>query len=285
MDNIGLMCPEPEYSEDLPQLAAQAYALAHKLCGACQNYHSLWTYQRIAGASGGDVVAPVVRAILARLCSTDSKHILIAGSADTGLLNVVLGVAHPTCSIVVVDRCETPLELCRQFSKRIARQIVTVRSDLAEVPFTSQFDVVLAHSLLQYIDRKNRLAVLSRLRRALRSSGTLVLVFRTSAPIEGELLTEYQREYAAHVLEQLESANIPLPESREAFYRNLQIYAEERRAREGAHTSLQEVKELVASAGFKVQQLHTIEADYSKPFSEFGTKIAKQRFVAIATAD
>jgi hypothetical protein len=279
------MLPEVRYMENLPELAAQAFKLSRKFCGPCQNYHSLWTYQRIARASGGSIAAPMLRAILGRLCSTGNERILIAGSADTGLLSVVLGVAHPDCSIVVVDRCETPLELCQQFSRRVTREILTVRSNLADVPLELQFDVILAHSVLQHIDPEYRLAVLSRLHRTLRIKGHLVLVFRTSSQIEGRLSEEYRREYARHVLEQLEAANIPLPESRDAFYRKLNIYAEERQTRQGDHKHLQEVEELIKVAGFNIRELHAIEPKHSKPFHELGTKILKQRFVAIATAD
>ncbi len=270
-------------SENLPQLAAEAFRLSRRLCGTCQNYHSLWTYQRIAGASGGDVGAPEVSAVLGRLLSFPGREILIAGSADTGLLAVVLGFVQADCRVVVLDQCETPLELCRRFSSRTAHEIVTLRSNLVDMPVEARFDVVLAHSLLQYIGVQHRLEVLSRMRRALRPDGSLVLVFRTSARIEGALLQEYREGYSTRVIEQLDVLNVPLPEPREAFRRQVEIYAEERRAREGAHTSLQEVEELIGAAGFKIQELCAIGAAQTEPFRELGTKISKKRFLMVAS--
>jgi Methyltransferase domain len=271
-------------SEDLPRLAAEAFRLSRSLCGPCQNYHSLWTYQRIVGASGGDVGTPEVNSVLGRLLSFPGREVLIAGSADTGLLASVLDVAQSDCRIVVLDQCETPLKLCRQLGERLRRQITTLKMNLTQIPFQEQFDVILAHSLLQYIAAKDRLEALRRMSRALRRpDGRLVLVFRTSDRIEGALLDEYRIGYAANVVDQLQALNIPLPESRDRFQRQVEIYAEERRAREGAHTSLKEIQELVSNAGLVVKDLRQIEAIQTKPFREFANKISKKRFLMVAS--
>lgn len=269
--------------ENLPQLAAEAFEVAHRLCGTCQNYHSLWTYQRIAGASGGTAAAPILHDALGQLLSAPGRKILIAGSADTGLLAVVIRAAHPDSHIVVCDQCETPLELCRRFARRAALAAETLRLNLVELPAESTFDVVFAHSFLQYIAADHRIEVLLRLRRSLRSDGRLVLVFRTSARIEGKLLPGYREGYARHLIEQLEAVNIPLPEPRDDFRRRVEIYAEERWAREGAHASREEVEKLIEAAGFAIQDLMPIEASQSDPFRALAAKISKQRFLAIAS--
>lgn len=259
------------------------FEVAHILCGKCQNYHSLWTYQRIAGASGGDVAAPLIHEVLGQLLSTSGRKILIAGSADTGLLAVVVRAAHPESHIIVCDQCETPLELCRRFAKRAALAVETLRLNLVELQAEATFDVVFAHSFLQYVAADHRIEILSRLRRSLRAGGRLVLVFRTSARIEGKLLPEYREGYARHLIEQLEAVNIPLPEPLDAFRRRVEIYAEERRAREGAHTSREEVEHLIEAAGFTIQDLMRIDTTQSEPFRALAAKISKQRFLVIAS--
>jgi 2-polyprenyl-3-methyl-5-hydroxy-6-metoxy-1,4-benzoquinol methylase len=268
--------------EDLSQVAAEAFEVAQRLCGSCRNYHSLWTYQRIAGASGGGVAAPVVQAVLGRLLSAPGRKILIAGCADTGLLAVVSRAAHPHSHIVVLDQCETPLELCRRFARRAALAVETLRLNLEELPAESTFDVVLAHSLLQHIAADRRIEVLSRLRRSLRPGGRLVLVSRTSDRIGGKLLPEYREGYARHLLEQLEAMKIPLPEPHDAFRRRIETYAEEHRAREGAHASREELEQLIEAAGFAIQDLMPIDASQSDPFRVLAAKISKQRFLVIA---
>lgn len=267
--------------EDLPELAAEAFEVAQRLCVSCQNYHSLWTYHRIAGASGGDVGR--VRTALAGLLSSRSRKILIAGSADSGSLAVVSQIAHPGSHIVVVDQCGTPLELCRRFAKRAGLAVETLRFNLAELPAKSTFDIVFAHSILQHIAADRRVEVLSHLARSLVPSGRLVIAFRTSARIEGELLQAYQERYAKYLIERLDAANIPLPESRDAFLRRVEIYAEERLAREGTHGSREEVERLLNAAGFAIDEITPIETNQSEPFLQFATKIAKQRYLAIAT--
>ena len=104
------------FSEDLHQLAGEAWEVAGRLCGTCRNLHVLWPYQRLAGSPGRDVA--VVEPVLRRLLSASGRKVLIAGCADSGLLALVARTANPATAITVVDRCETPLELCRRFARR-----------------------------------------------------------------------------------------------------------------------------------------------------------------------
>jgi hypothetical protein len=108
------------FNEDLRQLAAEAYNLARRQCGSCINFHLLWPYLRLAKASGGDVDEPLFRGALTRLLSGCNQKVLIAGAADTGLLAVVARAADSCSEIIIVDRCDTPLELCRRFGMSAA---------------------------------------------------------------------------------------------------------------------------------------------------------------------
>lgn len=273
---------EARFAENLRQLAADACELAVRRCGPCQNFHLLWPYLRLAGASGGDVGSPFVHAILARLLSAGNARILIAGSADSGLLAVVARAAGAETEIVVLDRCQTPLELCRRFAERWSLPIETLQLDLMELSLQSRFDIVFAHSLLQFIPADRRVDVLARMRRSLRPDGRLVIVFRTSARIEGSLLAEYRASYPKYLIEQLEAMNVELPEPREIFARRVDAYAEERRAREGAHVSRAEVEQLIEAAGFEIEDITQIEAEQSAQFRRLTAKIGKARFVAVA---
>jgi SAM-dependent methyltransferase len=270
------------FNEDLRQLAVDTPKLANRFCGDCQNFHFLWPYLRLAGASGGDVEAVLVHSALSSLLSGNGQKILIAGAADTGLLAVVARAANAGTEIVIVDRCKTPLELCRSFATKWSLLVDMLHLDLGKLSEQSCFDVVFAHSLLQFISPDRRVDVLSRMRRSLRPDGRLVLVFRTSARIEGNLLQEYREAYPRHLIEQLERMNVILPESCENFRRRVEIYSTEREAREGAHASAAEVEELIEAAGFAIENLMSIEASMSAPFRDLTAKIGKQRFIAIA---
>lgn len=148
------------FSEDLRQLAGEAWEVAGRLCGACRNLHVLWPYQRLAGSPGRDVA--VVEPALRRLLSASGRKVLIAGCADSGLLALVARTANPATAITVVDRCETPLELCRRFARRWDFTVDTDHLDLTELSATSSFDVVFAHELLQHIPADRRVDTLGR---------------------------------------------------------------------------------------------------------------------------
>jgi SAM-dependent methyltransferase len=276
------MSDHSQFTEDLRQLAAEASELATRLCHRCQNFHLLWPYLRLAGASGGDVPAPLVHSVLNRLLSRSGRRVLIAGAADTGLLAVVARAASPGTNITVLDRCETPLELCRRSARRWSLPIETMHLDLMDLSAQSTFDVVLAHSILQFIPADRRVDVLSRMRRALVPGGRLVLAFRTSARIDGSLLPEYRERYPKHLIEQLEDMKIALPEPREAFRRRVELYSEERRMREGAHASRAEVEQLIDLAGLELEGVTPVDSVASAPFRELTARIGKERFLAIA---
>ena len=273
---------DSQFTEDLPRLAAEAADLARRLCGPCQNFHLLWPYLRLARASGASVGEPLIHAALNHLLSGSGRKILIAGAADTGLLAVVARAVSSGTGIVVLDRCETPLELCRRFATRWSLPIETLQADLTQLSVVSTFDVVFAHALLQFIPADRRVDALSRLRRSLRPDGRLVILFRTSARIEGNLLPQYREAYPKHLIEKLEHMNIALPEPREEFRRRVEVYSEERRAREGAHTSRADVERLIEAAGFAIESVTVIEASPSAPFKQFAAKLSKQRFLAVA---
>jgi SAM-dependent methyltransferase len=273
---------ELRFSEDLPQLAVEAFQVADRLCGSCKNFHMLWPYNRLAKASGGDVGAPLIHSVLSRLLFDRGRRILIAGCADTGLLAVVARAANPNTDITVLDQCETPLELCRRFASRWSLPIQTLHLDLMRLAAQSRFDLVFAHMLLQFIPAGRCLDVLSRMRRSLQPDGRLVLVFRTSPRIEGTLVPEYLRRYPMNLIEQLEARNIALPEPYESFRHRVETYFDERRGREGAHSSRAEVEQLIKAAGFAIEEIMPIDADMSEPFRQFCADIGLQRFLAIA---
>jgi SAM-dependent methyltransferase len=273
------------FSEDVRQIAADAAELAPSLCDTCENFHTLWPYHRLAQAAGGDVAATLVCSTLQRLLSQPGRRILIGGSADSGLLAVVANAASPGTAITVLDKCKTPLELCRRFAERWSLPIDVLHLDLADLEATGAYDVVFVHMLLQFIPRDRHRGVLSRIRRSLRADGRLVLVFRTSPRLTETLAAEYQSDYPLGLIEQLEARGIPLPQSRESFRRQLEIYFDERRAREGTHNSHEDVERTAKDAGFRIEELTAIGASMSSPFTQFNARIGLQRFLMIAAPD
>lgn len=271
---------DERFSEDLSQLAAEAWEVADRFCGSCKNLHVLWPFHRLAGSSGRD--GTFIHPVLNRLLSGDRRGVLIAGCADTGLLALTARAANADTVITVVDRCETPLELCRRFARRCAITVNTIQLDLTRLAAKSNFDVVFAHELLQHIPANRRVDVLSRMRRSMQADGRLVLVFHTSHGVEGNVVAEYRERFPQHLIAQLEAKNIALPEPHQAFRRRVQAYADEWRAREGAFGSRADVEGLISAAGFEVEEVTPMQVERSEPFRQLAAKVDKQRFLAVA---
>jgi hypothetical protein len=106
-----------------------------------------------------------------------SGRILLAGSADAGLLSFVSGtMAHRKPSIVIADRCETPLLICQRYAAEHGLRIETVQADLAKALPEGDFDVVVAHLFVRFLPRETQPAFLAGVRSALSARrGALVV--------------------------------------------------------------------------------------------------------------
>src|SRR6185503_13048921 len=134
----------PSYVEDLRRIAADAYQLSERLCGACRDQHALWTYLRLSRAStGAEGKKSRLEAQLAGFFERGLRNVLIAGAQDTGLLTLVAraGGGHDL-NIVVLDICETPLQLCRRLAAQWSLPVETIRQDLIGLDFEGRFDLV-----------------------------------------------------------------------------------------------------------------------------------------------
>lgn len=275
----------PEIDEHLHQMAMDAYALATRRCGACANLHALWPYLRIArivsGVEGGD---SMLTATISEICATGPKDVLIAGAADTGILNLVAkSSGGRAASFVVIDLCDTPLELCRKFANRCNLPLKTKVQDVADIRFRARFDVIIAHSLLQFIPPQNRLRVFSRFAWALKPGGKFIQIFNTSRRIQPTIAADYRRHYSDWVMRELEAKNVPLPTTREAFCARLVSYAMERENREGVVESEEEVLEVVRSAGFSTISCENIDLNLAPRYNDFVAQLLKRRYLTVAS--
>jgi SAM-dependent methyltransferase len=270
--------------EDLPRLAGEAFQLAGQLCASCRNFHALWPYVRLSRASGAaEGSRSVIEPLLAQHFALNRRHVLIAGAADTGLLAFVARVgAGCGVHIHLVDQCGTPLELCRRFAQRWLLPIKTTQQDLADFDAKAEFDLVFVHSLLQFIAADRRAQFVSRMQRALRPDGRLIMLFRVGQRIAGDLLPAYRAGYVKWILGELERLNVPLPESSEAFGIRLNAYALAHETREGAMGDPREVMDLLEHAGFAIEKLVPVEPSLSVSFQQFESKLSKRRFVVVA---
>jgi SAM-dependent methyltransferase len=277
----------PLYTERLGDIAAQAYELANQLCGSCRDLHALWPYIRLSRSSTGvELEGSQLIQVLRELMADGRRNVLIAGAADTGLLALVARAAadqatsHPT-NIVVIDICETPLELCRRSAAAWSLPIKTMRQDLIELDIRQQFDLVLVHGTLHFMTPLERVTALSAIQRAMRRGGRLVLLFNTSEPPTGEAEDKIHIDYATAVLSELKRQHVVLPDSEAALRERLAAHSRRRQLREGAFRQPSDVTPLLEAAGLNVISCDEIDAGLSSGMRNFVSRISKRRFMAL----
>jgi SAM-dependent methyltransferase len=199
-DPLTLPSDEIDIDEPLAESAPLARSLAPRLCRPvgpgtpdCSSYHGLLQYMRMLG-----VVASPLRQrgfyakALREVPPAPRTRVLVAGAADYCMLALVLGAYRDrSVEVTVVDRCPTPLELCRWFAARAGVTVATAVADLARFEDADGFDVICTDSLLTLLRPEERARVLSRWRSLLAPGGRVVTSARISS---SDYLTDVPRE-------------------------------------------------------------------------------------------
>jgi SAM-dependent methyltransferase len=274
----------PLYPENLREIAADAYALSARLCGACRDQHALWSYLRLSRAStGAESPDSKLQARLTALFDGGRRNVLIAGAQDTGLLTLMAraGAGH-SLNIVVLDLCDTPLELCRTLASQWSLPTETIKQDLFDLQFERRFDVVLMHGTLNFIAAERQPQVLARLRQAMRPGGRLVLMFNTSRAIDTEAAAENHFDYVDFVLSELKRVGVPLPDSEQIMRDRFNARAHQRELRDKSFADPREVEGLLDRAAFKVESCDRIGVELAAPVDTLLAKFSKQRFMLVA---
>lgn len=162
------------------QWAAESCWLNPETGKSCAWYHGAWQTWRLLGiVTTLTQQAPLyIDALRPLIASGDSKRVFISGSADYGLLSVVLDAFSQEGAlpkITVADRCATPLRLCRWYAERFGYSITTAQSHIAEFRSETPFDLICAHSLLLCIPHSEHAKVVASWQRLLRPGGLLLM--------------------------------------------------------------------------------------------------------------
>lgn len=178
--------------ENLPRLARLAYDASAIHCGTCRNYHITVPYLRVAGASaiGPDFAwESQLAALLQAMGDRTEVRWLLAGSADAGLLGLIQGVAErrPGTShhVTIVDRCETPLVLCRDHAAATGWEITAIRADLWTYSAEASADIVLIHFTTIFVPEKERADFLRHCATWIAPGGSLVYAHLHDRSAEG----------------------------------------------------------------------------------------------------
>jgi hypothetical protein len=175
------------FADDPAENARICLEIAPRHCSSCDDFHlsaimrrsTLPGDRRVADAD--EFGAAVTLALRKLRRERNVLRVLIAGSTDTGLyvglLNAALAAgALPGrhLSVVLVDRCETPLEICRRFAARNGLVLDTVRSDLFDFSPDRPVDLVIMHGVLTIFPAGRRAAFMRHAREWLAPGGLLI---------------------------------------------------------------------------------------------------------------
>jgi len=192
--------------------------------------------------------------------------VLISGTADYSMLAYVFeayrnGSATPR--VTVVDRCETPLFLCRWYAERQSQTIATHAGDMLD--FTpapeDRFDVVCCHSFLSRIPPAQRLDLIVAWNRALRPGGKVVTNTRLNpswseqaSGFTAEQIAAFRDQVYREATKQRDTLHIDPDEIAEAARQ----YAE--RSKTFSIRTEEEVVGLFEDGGFALERFDLIEA-------------------------
>jgi hypothetical protein len=230
----------------------------------------------------GQTGRAAIERALADQVAAGARRVLIAGAADTGLLaSVARAAAGHAMTIEVVDRCATPVELCRRFAEHWSLPVAARVVDLAELDARG-FDLVYANSVLPFIPAGQRGDVLVRMRQALRPGGHLLLVFNTGGGVARDASRHYRSGQCDGAIAELDRLKIPLPDAREAFHQRMENYVREMEAREGVFDEPGAVERMIDAAGLAIVRRDDLGRRRSAVYRDLDAKMAKRHFLAIA---
>ncbi|GAB4370336.1 MAG: hypothetical protein Kow00114_30620 [Kiloniellaceae bacterium] len=179
----------PERRKLLADCAALARGLAAEGCwrdasgGGCAWYHGFWPYMRLLdyGSSPELHRAFYVEDLAPLAAAATSARVLISGAADFAMLEVAreaFADAAAPPRFTVVDRCDTPLALCRWYAEGAGFAIETRSSDILRFEDAQGFDAIVTHSFLGSFPPELRAPLVARWFALLRPGGRLLTINR-----------------------------------------------------------------------------------------------------------
>ncbi|WP_340644187.1 class I SAM-dependent methyltransferase [Phenylobacterium sp.] len=242
--------------DDLVGLAQAAWRHGERHCVDCGGYHQAWGILRAAGLHGGlgadeTDLAPRLAAAL-----SPGARVLVAGSADPGILDFVVRTAAGTpLDILVADLCATPLSVIGDLKPYPGMTVRTQQVDLAELDHLDSWDVIVSHSMLPHVPAELRIEVLKRLRRALAPRGRLVFVARTFQAAVRDSAAEEKAAWAQQTFSRVASSGIPMPASLAEIEALIHRYSVKRRAPPWDLATPEAIADLLTLGDFEVMEI------------------------------
>jgi hypothetical protein len=264
--------PGERYPEDLVDNFLLAADLAPRLCPGCASYHVPYGARRAARRTSGrgdsDALdRPHMITLLADLIGERARadgspiEVMLAGSADTGLLSISANAAAAAGPGVVervrfsvLDRCPTPLVLCAGFGRKHGLNVAIQTIDLLGSDRPSPADIIVLHSVFRFVPRERHVEFLNGLMSWLKPGGRLVFSMGVKGSEEqpAARLEEFKEVFRREV----QSGRIPFAHT-EDFLATLSPPT----PRAGNVTDVEAIRTLFRDADVRVERLDELSAD------------------------
>jgi hypothetical protein len=277
--------------EDIARNAELVFELAPRLCRGCEDYHLLVPLRRMANRfSGVSVDRPKMIDIVKQLAASRGDgpiDVLIVGSADSGLLATCAHAAQRAgegtlrrTRFTILDRCETPLELCRDFARRHDLALTTEAVDLVTTTRVHAADIIVHHSLFNHLPPESRVDVLRKLGWWLKPGGRIVFASSINSSAERKYGRSRRTEVNDLVLSMIESGAIRPPESKGRLQARLGNNLDRIERLHPDDYSTDQLRDLFVAAGLHVASFERIVREIAMPS---GRSFVRERVMAVLT--
>jgi hypothetical protein len=231
-------------------------------------------------------IADIIARLTAERLASDqsSLEIVVAGAADTGLLATaahgvaLLGdTALARCRFTVLDRCRTPLELCRSFGERHGLSVETAVVDLVTDQTRRSADLIVVHSLLRYVPREAHIDLLRKFGRWLRLQGRIVFSSRLESDAGTSIFEADQRHFDEDIRRRIHARELEIGERTEVFEVHLSQRSTERIAH---YDDLAELRALFDRARMPVFATEIVQGVVSRS----GKDVLRRRAIIVLGA-
>ncbi len=266
--------------DDLPALAKAGWTLGERLCTHCGGFHRVWGTLRSAGVVGGVEADEAVLLPLLRDLTPDGTRVFIGGSADPGILQLLLRAAEGRAlEVLVTDLCKTPLAVIEALEPQAGLSLRTKELDITRLDAIGGYDLILSHSLLPFLTPADRHDALVRMRKALAPGGHLVIAARTAAPLNSEEAAGHDEAWLNRAWTRIAASGSELPADRATFEPLLKAFAAERPKRLWDLGTPEAISAMIEAAGLKVVSCQ--ESRATTGLNLAGRTKAKQSYVFV----
>jgi hypothetical protein len=215
-------------AEPLLESAPLAFKTAMAHCphdSACQAYHAIWQYLRLADlARSVRVDGPIYVAVAERLARAGRlRRVLITATADYSMLaHLAYGtrLAGAQVEFTILDRCASSLRLNEWYAERHGLDVRTFQADVLEHEDHGQYDLICTHTLLTRLAPADRGHLFTQWRTWLAHDGRICFsnrLWNQHLHLTQQELDRGSAEMAKKALQILDRNGIPLPCPAEDF--------------------------------------------------------------------